>query len=386
LEKIAYNFDEIIERKNTQCAKYDGLEHYFGVTEVNPMWVADMDFKTPPFVNDAIVKRALHGVYGYGIITPELQNSIKNWMFKRHNWTIQTSWLSFLNGVVPAYSAAIEAFSEIDDEIIVQTPVYFPLFNCIKHNKRKVIYNPLKEENGYCTMDLEDLKQKITPKTKILTLCSPHNPVGRVWSKEELYALAKICLEHNITIISDEIHADLVFKKFTPLASLSNEISNITLTLNSAGKTFNIAGLNCAYAICENQTMKQMFDEVVKTREIQSINVFGTTATQAAYENGDVWLEQLLRYLEKNINVTQNILKSTQIKFYKPEATYLLWLDFSCYEYTHLQIKERLLNNVKIALNDGTSFGKNGSKHFRLNVALPSSKLSEYLKNIHTYF
>ncbi len=386
MEKVVYNFDEIIERKNTQCAKYDGLEHYFGVTDVYPMWVADMDFKTPPFVNDAIVKRALHGVYGYGIITPKLQNSVKNWMFKRHNWAIKTSWLSFLNGVVPAYSAAIEAFSEQDDEIIVQTPVYFPLFNCIKHNKRKVVYNPLKEENGYYTMDLDDLKSKITPKTKILTLCSPHNPVGRVWTKDELHALAEICLEHDIKIISDEIHADLVFKKFTPLASLSKKISNITLTLNSAGKTFNIAGLNCAYAICENEEMKKIFDEVVKTREIQSINVFGTVATQAAYEEGEWWLEQLLSYLQKNIEVTQNILKSTQIKFYNPEATYLLWLDFRCYEYTHLQIKERLLNSVKIALNDGTSFGKNGAKHFRLNVALPSSKLNEYLKNINNYF
>lgn len=386
MEKIIYDFDEIIERKNTQCAKYDGLEHYFGKSDVNPLWVADMDFKTPPFVNDAIVKRAMHGVYGYGIITDELKNSVKNWMFKRHNWEIHTSSLSFLNGVVPAYSAAIEAFSEEDDEIIVQTPVYFPLFNCIKHNKRKVVYNPLKEENGYYTMDLEDLKQKITPKTKILTLCSPHNPVGRVWDKEELQALADICLEHNIKIISDEIHADLVFKKFTPMASLSQDISNITLTLNSAGKTFNIAGLNCAYAICENEQMKKIFDEVIKTREIQSINVFGTIATQAAYENGDIWLEQLLNYLKKNIEVTENILKTTQITFYKPEATYLLWLNFECYEYTHLEIKEKLLNSVKIALNDGLSFGKNGSKHFRLNVALTSNKLNEYLKNINNYF
>jgi cystathionine beta-lyase len=386
LEKIIYDFDEIIDRQNTQCAKYDGLQHYFGVEDLNPMWVADMDFRTPPFVNDAIIKRAMHGVYGYGIITDALQNSVKNWMFKRHNWTIQTSWLSFLNGVVPAYSAAIEALSEVDDEIIVQTPVYFPLFNCIKHNKRKVIYNPLKETNGYYTMDLDDLKSKITPKTKILTLCSPHNPVGRVWNKEELQALANICLEHNIKIISDEIHADLVFKPFTPLASLSKDVSNITLTLNSAGKTFNIAGLNCAYAICENEEMKKTFDNVVKTREIQSINVFGTVATQAAYEKGDIWLEQLLEYLKKNIIVTENILKNTNITFYQPEATYLLWLNFSCYETTHLQIKERLLNSMKIALNDGTTFGKNGSKHFRLNVALPQAKLQEYLKDIPSYF
>jgi cysteine-S-conjugate beta-lyase len=386
MEKMTYDFDEIVDRKNTQCAKYDGLEHYFGQKDLNPLWVADMDFKTPTFVNDAIIKRAMHGVYGYGIITPQLQNSVKNWMMKRHQWNIKISSLSFINGVVPAYSACIEALSGIGDEIIVQTPVYFPLFNAIKHNNRTVIYNPLKENNGYYTMDLEDLKAKITPKTKALALCSPHNPVGRVWSKKELNALATICLEHNIKIISDEIHADLVFKKFTPFASLSQEISNITITLNSAGKTFNIAGLNCAYAICENETLKKCFDDVVKTREIQSINVFGTIATQAAYENGEIWLEQLLNYLKKNIEVTESCLKSTKITFQKPEATYLIWLNFSCYDLTHAQIKEVLLNSAKIALNDGLSFGKNGSKHFRLNVALPLIKLEKYLKNIHDCF
>lgn len=386
MEKIIYDFDEIIKRKNTQCAKYDGLEHYFGQKNLSPLWVADMDFKTPSFVNEAIINRALHGVYGYGIITPELQNSVKHWMFKQHQWNIDTSWLTFLNGVVPAYSASIEAFSEIGDEIIVQTPVYFPLFNCVKHNKRKIIYNPLKEQNGYYTMDLEDLKAKITPKTKILTLCSPHNPVGRVWSKKELKSLADICLENNIKIISDEIHADLVFKKFTPMASLSEKISNITLTLNSAGKTFNLAGLNCAYAICENKKMKKAFDNVVKTREIQSINVFGTIATQTAYEKGDIWLEQLLTYLKKNIEATKVLLESTNIKFQEPEATYLIWLDFRAYPLTHTLIKEQLLNSAKIALNDGISFGENGSKHFRLNVALPSKKLNLYLKNINDYF
>ncbi|MFA7083584.1 MAG: PatB family C-S lyase [Arcobacteraceae bacterium] len=386
MKKIVYNFDEIIERENTQCAKYDGLEHYFGVKDVNPLWVADMDFKTPPFINDAIMKRALHGVYGYGIITPKLQNSVKHWMFQQHDWEIETSWLTFLNGVVPAYSAALEAFSNIGDEVIVQTPVYFPLFNSISHNKRKVLYNPLKEDNGYYTMDLEDLKAKITPKTKIIALCSPHNPVGRVWSKEELQALANICLEHNITIISDEIHADLVFSKFTPMASLSKEISNITLTLNAAGKTFNIAGLNCAYAICENENMKKAFDDVVKTREIQSINIFGTIALEAAYTHGEFWLKQLLSYLEKNIKLTQELLSSTKIKFKKPEATYLLWLDFKCYDYTHEELKNILLKEVKIALNEGTSFGENGSKHFRLNIALPSIMLEKYLKNISTHF
>lgn len=381
-----YSFDKIIHRQETQCAKYDGLEKYFGVTDAFPMWVADMDFETPSFVNDAIIKRAQHGIYGYGIITPQLEQCVVSWMHKRHHWNIDASWLTFLNGVVPAYSAALEAFSQESDEVIVQTPVYFPLFNSIKHNKRNVIYNPLKENNGYYTMDLEDLKSKITPKTKILTLCSPHNPVGRVWSKEELDAVASICLENNIKIISDEIHADLVFKPFTPLASLSKEISDITLTLNAAGKTFNIAGLNCAYAVCSNASMKKAFDEIVKTREINSINIFGTIAMEAAYSQGDEWVNALVKYLQQNIQEAKTILENTQIKVFQPEATYLLWLDFSCYDYTHNQIKERLLKHTKVALNDGLSFGKNGSKHFRINVALPMTRLKEYLKKIASDF
>ncbi|RXJ56533.1 aminotransferase [Candidatus Marinarcus aquaticus] len=379
---MVYSFDKEVNRNHTQCAKYDGLEKYFGVNDAFPMWVADMDFETPAFINDAIIKRAHHAVYGYGIVTESLQQSVVNWMQTQHGWKIQKKWLTFLNGVVPAYSAALEAFSEVNDEIIVQTPVYFPLFQSIKHNKRKVVYNPLKEQNGYYTMDLEDLKSKITPKTKIFTLCSPHNPVGRIWSKEELEALAKICLEHNITIISDEIHADITFKPFTPLASISKEIANITVTLNAAGKTFNIAGLNAAYAITCNEALKTKLDEVVKAREIGSINVFGTIAMEAAYTYGQEWVKELKEYLLQNILVTKELLKNTNIKLSQPEATYLLWLDFSCYDLTHLQIKERLLKEAKIALNDGLTFGKNGSKHFRLNVALPVTRLKKYLNII----
>lgn len=377
-----YSFDKEVNRNHTQCAKYDGLEKYFGVSDAFPMWVADMDFETPPFINDAIIKRAHHAVYGYGIITETLQQSVVNWMQKRHGWSIQKEWLTFLNGVVPAYSAALEAFSDVNDEIIVQTPVYFPLFQSIKHNKRKVVYNPLKEENGYYTMDLEDLKSKITSKTKILTLCSPHNPVGRIWSKEELEAVAQICIENNITIICDEIHADIAFKPFTPLASISQAIANITVTLNAAGKTFNIAGLNAAYAITSNETLKAKFDEVVKAREISSINVFGTIAMEAAYTHGETWVNELTSYLSTNISVTKELLKKTQIKVWQPEATYLLWLDFSCYDMTHNEIRERLLKEAKVALNDGLTFGKNGSKHFRLNVALPVTRLKKYLNII----
>ena len=383
-----YNFDEIIDRKNTSCVKYDALDAYFGKDDLQPLWVADMDFKTPKVINDAIIKRAQHGIYGYAKATEKTFFLVQQWMKKRHNWQIQTNSISFVNGVVPAYSATIEAFSNEGDEIIVQTPVYFPLFKSVKENKRILVTNPLKEENGHYTMDLDDLKSKITPKTKILALCSPHNPVGRVWTKEELIKLSEICIKNNIIIISDEIHADIVFKKFTPLASISKEISDITLTLNSPGKTFNIAGLNCAYAISENKKILDTFNEIIKKRELNSINVFGFTALESAYEFGEKWLESLLQYLNLNIKFTKQYLENNNSKiiFIEPESTYLLWFSFKNYSISHAKVKQKLLENSKIALNDGTSFGTEGKGFFRLNCALPKVNLEKALSKIVTEF
>ncbi len=381
-------FDEIVNRKGTSCAKYDALETYFGYSDLQPLWVADMDFKTPNVINDAIMKRAQHGIYGYAKPTTKTYNLVKEWMKKRHLWEIDTSWITFCNGVVPAYSAAIEAFTDEGDEIIVQTPVYFPLFNSIKNNNRKIVRNSLKEENGYYTMNLEDLKNKITSKSKILVLCSPHNPVGRVWNKKELEELAKICIENNLLIICDEIHADLTFKEFTPMASLSKEISNITLTLNSPGKTFNTAGLNCAYAICENKQMKAKFDKEIEKRELGSVNVFGYIALEAAYESGEKWLEELKKYLKSNIIFTKDYLfkSNSKVQFLEPEATYLLWINFKMTGLSHKEIKNKLFEEAKIALNDGRSFGVEGDSYFRLNCALPKIELERALSKIVTVF
>ena len=382
INNVEYNFDEEINRKNTNCAKYDGLKKYFGYTDLNPLWVADMDFKTPSFINDAIINAAKNSLYGYSIDSDEIYQSIINWQTTQHNWQINKEDIYMINGVVPAYSACIEAFSEKNDEVIVQTPIYPPLFKCVNANNRKVVVNELKkDENGYYTMDLEDLESKITPKTKILALCSPHNPVGRVWSKDELEKLANICIKHNIIIVSDEIHSDITFKKFTPLSSISKEIANQTITLNSAGKTFNIAGLNSAYAISKNQDLLNKFKKIAQKREIQSINFFGYIATKAAYDNGAIFVEELKKYLLSNINFTKDFFEKNNIKidFGIPEATYLLWLDFSKINLSHEEIKELLLRKAKIALNDGVSFGNNGDKYFRLNCALSKKALNTAL-------
>ncbi|MFW2514730.1 MalY/PatB family protein [Aliarcobacter butzleri] len=385
---MIYNFDEETNRKNTNCAKYDGLKKYFGYEDLNPLWVADMDFKTPSFINDAIIKAASNSLYGYSVDTPELYASIINWQKNEHDWEIEQKDIFMINGVVPAFSACIEAFSEIGDEVIVQTPIYPPLFKCVTANERKLVINELKkDENGYYTMDLEDLEKKITSKTKILALCSPHNPVGRVWSKEELEKLANICIKHNITIVSDEIHSDITFKKFTPLASISKEIANQTITLNSAGKTFNIAGLNCAYAVSKNTEILEKFKKVAIKREINSINFFGYVSTRAAYENGSAFVKELKAYLMNNIIFTKEFFEknSLNIDFFIPEATYLLWLDFSKTGLSHLEIKNILLTKSKIALNDGVSFGSNGNKYFRLNTALSKKALNialnQFVKN-----
>lgn len=382
---MVYNFDEVVNRKNTNCAKWDGLKKYFGYEDLNPLWVADMDFKTPSFINDAIIDATKNASYGYSIDSDGLYQSIINWQKNQHNWQINKEDIYMINGVVPAYSACIEAFSEEGDEVIVQTPIYPPLFKCVNANNRKVLVNELKkDENGYYTMDLEDLEKKITPKTKILALCSPHNPVGRVWSKDELEKLANICLKYNITIVSDEIHSDITFKKFTPLASISKEIANQTIILNSAGKTFNIAGLNCAYAISKNEEILDKFKKIAQKREIQSINFFGYVATKAAYDNGALFVEELKNYIMENIVFTKNYLKenNVNIDFHIPEATYLLWLDFSKFDLLHEEIKELLLTKAKIALNDGVSFGNNGNKYFRLNCALSKNALNTALNQL----
>ena len=389
INNVEYNFDEEINRKNTNCAKYDGLKKYFGYTDLNPLWVADMDFKTPDFINNAIIDAAKNSLYGYSIDSDEIYESIINWQKNQHQWNINKEDIYMINGVVPAYSACIEAFSEENDEVIVQTPIYPPLFKCVNVNNRKVVVNELKkDENGYYTMDLEDLESKITPKTKILALCSPHNPVGRVWSKDELEKVADICIKHNIIIVSDEIHSDITFKKFTPLASISKEIANQTITLNSAGKTFNIAGLNSAYAISKNQDLLNKFKKVAQKREIQSINFFGYVATKAAYENGAIFVKELKKYLLSNIEFTKNYFEKNSIKinFFQPEATYLLWLDFSSFNLSHNEIKNKLLIGAKLALNDGVSFGSNGNKYFRLNLALSQKALEIALNQLSKEF
>lgn len=375
-------FDKKIERLGTDSVKYDGVKRYFGVEDVKPLWVADMDFETLDFIKEAVVKRADHQIYGYEELGKSFYDAVSLWMEKRHSWQIEKKWISFVPGVVAGLSAAVEAFSQTGDEVIVQTPVYYPFFSVVKQQNRKLITNPLKEENGHYTIDFKDLQSKVTEKTKLLLFCSPHNPVGRVWSKKELEKLAEICMKNNITVVADEIHSDIVFKKFTPFASLSKEVADITVTLNAPSKTFNLAGLHTSYSIIKNQDRKERFDTVLKTRSQTMPNIFGTAALVAAYTKGDSWLKDLLHYLDGNFQKVIEILEDTKIKTTKPEATYLMWLNFREYGLNQKELERKLLNEAKTALNNGVSFGRNGNGFFRLNVALPREELEIHVRKI----
>ena len=381
-----YNFDEFIDRTGTHTVKYDLRDAVFGNKEVIPMWVADMDFKTPDFIVEAVKKRAEHPIYGYTIRPDSFNESIINWMKKRHNWNIKKDWLTFSPGVVPALVMCVLAFTKPGDKIIIQSPVYFPFFSTIEGNGRQLTDNPLKEKNGKFVMDFEDLKSKIDSRTKMLILCSPHNPVGRVWSKEELQELSNICLENNMLIISDEIHSDLVFSKHKhiPLASISQEIADNTITCMAPSKTFNIAGLNTAEVIISNKNLLNDFNNKMNDYHLFIANIFGTTALEAAYNSGEPWLNEMLEYVWNNyITVNDFIKKNTpKIKVFEPEGTYLLWLDFKAMNLSRQELMHFIIDKAGVGLNSGFTFGVNGEYFLRMNIACPNALVKKSLMHI----
>jgi cysteine-S-conjugate beta-lyase len=283
-----YNFDEIIQRENTDCVKYDLRKKFFGDENVIPLWVADMDFASPDFIKQAIIERAAHGIYGYTFPSENLYSSIANWLLRRHSWNIDKNWILFTPGIVPALNLAIIAFTQPGEKVIVQPPVYFPFFSAVKNNNRNLVYNQLQEINGRYEMDFRDLEKKIDKKTKLLLLCHPHNPIGRVWEMDELNHLIEICADNNITIVSDEIHSDLMLygKKHTPLASVSETAAKISVTCMAPSKTFNLAGLASSALIIPDPDLKRTFEKTADQVHIGMGNIFGMTAMQAAYEKG----------------------------------------------------------------------------------------------------
>lgn len=383
---MKYNFDESINRLGTSSVKWDYLERVFGNKEVLPLWVADMDFETSQPVIDAVVKRAQHGIYGYTEKPASFYASIADWMKKRHGWHISNEWITVCPGVVPALCFSMLSFTEPDDKVLLQSPVYPPFFSSIKDNGRIVVNNQLRQENGKYVMDFEDLEAKLGSGVKVMLLCSPHNPVGRVWSKEELRKVGELCARYNVIIISDEIHSDLIYSNFNhiPAASISEELAARTVTCIAPSKTFNIAGLSTSAVIIPDKGLRHKFNSTIKRLGIGMSNLFGITALEAAYINGEEWLNQVLAYMENNIDYLVHYFSTRipQIKVSKPQGTYLVWLDCRELGMDQKDLVNFFINKARVGLNDGAAFGAGGEGFMRMNIACPRSFLEEALKRI----
>lgn len=381
-----YNFDEIIDRNGTNCLKVDALQERYGSSDLIPLWVADMDFKAPPAVIDAIIKRAQHGIFGYTRPSQEYHDSIRNWLDKHHDWQIKQEWTSFIPGIVKGIGFVVSCFTDRNDKIIIQPPVYHPFRIIPTLQHREVIDNELiLKENRYY-MDLEGLKNKIALGAKIFILCNPHNPGGRVWTKQELIDLAEICYDNNVLVISDEIHADLAHKghKHIPFATVSDKAAMNSITFMAPSKTFNIAGIVSSFSVIPNQKIRDKFHAYLESFELEEGYIFAYTATQAAYQLGEEWLVQAKEYIWGNIQFVDNYLKENipQIKAMIPDASYLIWLDCRDLNLSQPQLEDLFVNKAKLALNTGTMFGKGGEGFMRLNVGSPRSILAKALAQL----
>lgn len=380
-----YDFNEVVERRGTNCVKYDLLEEIYGNEQAIPMWVADTDFRVPDFIMDALKKRLDHDILAYSYRPESYFDAVIGWMKKRHHWNITREMISSSPGVVSAVTMLIMALSNPGDSVIVQPPVYFPFFMCIRGSDRKMVENPLKIVNGRFTFDFEQLERIIDERTKILVLCSPHNPGGTVWHREELERLTDICEKNGIVILSDEIHSDLILNgnQHFPLASISEKAAQNCAVLMAPSKTFNVAGLSSAIVIIPNKKIKVKYEKVIHTIHIDGGNVLGNIALEAAYKGGEEWLDQLIHYLDGNFAYLNNFIleRLPKLKVMTPEATFLAWIDFSAYGLSEKSMAKRLAEGG-VALNNGSRFGTNGEGFFRLNFGCPRTTLQEGLERL----
>ena len=380
-----YDFDRLIQRENTNCVKYDLREAVFGNSHLLPMWVADMDFETPDFAREAVIKRAEHPVYGYHFKDKPYFDAIQGWLRRHHQWDVPTEWMSFVPGVVCGFNMAVLAFTKEGDEIIIQSPVYPPFHHAVSEHGRKLVYNSLKiGEKGY-EMDFDLLEQQVKT-AKMLILCNPHNPVGRCWTREELQRLSAICLRNDVLVISDEIHCDLVLPGYhhTPYATLSQAAAEHCIVFHAASKTFNLAGLATSTAIIPNETLRKTYVHFVEALEAQLGNIFGKVATQASMEQGDEWLHQLLEYVQGNIDYVSDFLKKRlpKVRFFKPQATYMMWLDFNAYGLSEEELWRKMTLEAQLGFNRGSDFGKEGAGFFRINLACPRAIVEEAMNKM----
>jgi len=387
-----FDFDKVIDRSGTDTFKFDLREQIFGKADVIPLWVADMDFAAPPAVTEAVKRRAEHPVYGYTVRPESFNISIKDWLKNRHGWEIEASWITFTPGVVPALALSLLAFSDPGDGVIIQPPVYPPFHSIVTDNDRKLVYNTLIQEEGKYRINFEELEELASkPENKILILSSPHNPVGRLWTKEELTAIGEICLRHNVLVLSDEIHSDLAIygNKHIPFASINKEFASNSLTFMAPSKTFNIAGFGTSYVVCENKELNDKFRRVLEGLHLNMGTLFSGVILESAYNNGGEWLDEMLKYVEGNIDLVHDFFKAElpQVTFTKPEATYLLWLDFRALDWEQEKLNSFLINRANVGLNNGTLFGEEaGTGFMRMNVGSSRIVIQKALENMKKAF
>lgn len=374
-----YDFDEIIYRRNTNSAKWDEVKD-----DLLPMWVADMDFKSPPEVIMALQERVKHGVFGYSGSCNGWYEALAKWMNKRFGWEIKKEWLTTSPGVVPALDMLVRALTQPGDRVVIQTPVYHPFFTVVRNNGRELIENPLHFDGRKYHMDLDDLRQQLDERTKLLILCSPHNPAGRVWSREELMALGQLCLEHGIIVIADEIHSDLVFPEYqhTVFASISPEFEQNCVICNAPSKTFNIAGIQASSIIIPNNDIRAAYNHVLHTGELGLPNVFAAAALEAAYTWGEDWLEELVVYIRDNYRFARDFIEQRipELKVTDSEGTYLMWLDCRGLGMNDEQLDEFIREKAHLALSPGHIFGNVGSGFQRMNIGCSRVLLEQGLQ------
>ncbi|UCF55975.1 MAG: PatB family C-S lyase [Deltaproteobacteria bacterium] len=383
---MVYDFDTIIDRTSKNSVKWTLMKRVTGLDDLIPLWVADMDFTAPPEVVEALKERAAHPIYGYTVPTEGYYNGLINWMDKRHGWSgVEKDWILYTPGVVAGFSIAIQAYSQPGDKVVIQPPVYYPFKRQILGTGRQVVENPLKIVDGYYEMDFEDLAEKIDERTRMIILCSPHNPVSRVWKREELEKLVEVCEEKDILIVSDEIHNDLILGeiKHTPTATISEEAFQRTITLVAPSKTFNLAGLTNANAIIPNKKLREAFRSQASKGSGHN-NIFGMVAQDAAYNKGEAWLEELLTYLRGNLKYLEEFIakKIPGLELFPLEGTYLAWVDCTSLGMNDEELNEFMLKKAKLWLDEGTLFGTGGSMFMRINLACPRSLLKQALENL----
>lgn len=382
---MKYNFDEIIDRRGTESVKWDAVSERWGRNDLLPMWVADMDFRTPPFVMEALRKRLEHEVLGYTFACEEWYTSIINWLQNRHGWKVKREELTFMPGIVRGLAFAIQCFTEKNDKVMVMPPVYHPFFLVTEKNKREVVYSPLVLRDGQYYIDFDRFRKDIQG-CKLLILSNPHNPGGRVWTREELEQIAEICYESKTLVISDEIHADLTLPPYQHItfALVSEKARQNSLVFMSPSKAFNMPGLASSYCIIENKEICRCFQEYMEASELSEGHLFAYLSVAAAYSNGTEWLDQVLAYIQSNIDFTDAFLSEyiPNIKMIRPQASYLVFLDCRTLGLNQKELVDLFVDGAHLALNDGTMFGKEGEGFMRLNVACPRSMLEKALKQL----